>query len=126
MGPRLFDRALAAGALLVLSVPLAVVAALIKATSAGPAIYRQERIGRDGRPFNLYKLRTMRCDVAGASVTIATDSRVTPLGRILRRLKIDELPQLWNIVKGDMAVIGPRPEVRRFVQRYSVEERRIL
>jgi lipopolysaccharide/colanic/teichoic acid biosynthesis glycosyltransferase len=126
MTPRLLDRSLALAGLLVASVPLTLAAAAIKLTSRGPVFYRQERIGRYGHPFRLYKLRTMYTGTAGARVTVAQDVRVTPLGRVLRRTKLDEIPQLWNIVRGDMAVIGPRPEVERFVRRYTADERRIL
>jgi lipopolysaccharide/colanic/teichoic acid biosynthesis glycosyltransferase len=120
------DRVVAAAGLAALSLPLALAAAAVKATSAGPVFYRQPRIGRDGRPFDLVKFRTMRAGAAGAQITVAADSRVTPVGRVLRRLKIDELPQLWNVLKGDMALIGPRPEVPRFVAHYTAEQRAIL
>ena len=123
---RVVDAAIAAIGLLLLAVPLALAAALVKLTSRGPVLYRQQRIGHGGRPFSLYKLRTMRIGAGGTQVTITDDARITTVGRLLRRFKIDELPQLWNIVKGEMALIGPRPEVERFVARYDTEQRRIL
>jgi lipopolysaccharide/colanic/teichoic acid biosynthesis glycosyltransferase len=126
MARRLFDASVAAVGLLLVSLPLALAAAAVKFTSPGPVLYRQVRIGRHGRPFHLYKLRTMHAGATGAHITVATDARVTPVGRVLRRFKIDELPQLWNILKNDMGLIGPRPEVPRFVDRYSPEQRRIL
>jgi lipopolysaccharide/colanic/teichoic acid biosynthesis glycosyltransferase len=98
----------------------------IKLTSRGPALYRQVRIGREGRPFVIYKLRTMSVSAGGAEVTAVADARITPVGRVLRKLKIDELPQLWNVVRGEMAFVGPRPEVPRFVKHYSEAEREIL
>jgi lipopolysaccharide/colanic/teichoic acid biosynthesis glycosyltransferase len=123
---RWFDIAAASAALALVGVPLALAAIAVKTTSRGPAFFVQERIGRFGRPFRLYKLRTMHAANTGALVTVSTDCRVTPVGRVLRRFKIDELPQLWNVLKGDMALIGPRPEVARFVTRYTPEQRQIL
>jgi lipopolysaccharide/colanic/teichoic acid biosynthesis glycosyltransferase len=123
---RCFDVVVAGIALLVLFVPLLLVAVLVKVTSRGPVLYRQQRVGRGGRLFWLYKFRTMRPGDSGPQVTADGDARVTPIGRLLRRSKIDELPQLWNVVRGDMSVIGPRPEVPRFVQHYTPEERCLL
>lgn len=101
---------------LVLSVPLLILAAVaIVLTSPGPVIFRQKRVGRNGRIFVLYKLRTMRTVPDGPQVTATGDERVTWVGRILRRTKVDELPELWNVLKGDMALVGPRPEVPRYV-----------
>jgi lipopolysaccharide/colanic/teichoic acid biosynthesis glycosyltransferase len=104
---------------LVLATPVILVAALlIKLTSRGPAFYSQMRVGRGGRPFRIYKLRSMyhNCERAtGAQWSRKGDPRVTPLGRILRRTHVDELPQLWNILKGDMSLVGPRPERPEFV-----------
>lgn len=101
---------------LVLTAPIVVLAATAVAlTSPGPAIFRQARVGRGGRRFTLYKLRTMRCAIEGPEVTGRHDERITFVGRILRKTKIDELPELWNVVMGDMALVGPRPEVPRYV-----------
>jgi exopolysaccharide biosynthesis polyprenyl glycosylphosphotransferase len=104
--------------LLVLTLPIILIAAvLVRLTSKGPAFYSQTRVGKGGRPFTIFKLRTMYIDSekGGAQWSTAGDPRVTPLGRFLRRTHIDELPQLWNILKGDMSLIGPRPERPEFV-----------
>lgn len=122
---RACDCAFALGGLVVGSVPLALGALAIRLSQPGSVVFRQVRIGRGGRPFELYKLRTMR-PASGAQVTSINDARITPVGRVLRTLKIDEVPQLWNVLRGDMGIIGPRPEVPRFVARYSDAERAIL
>lgn len=121
-----FDVVVSAGALTVLSVPLLLVAGLVALGAKGPVIYRQTRIGRRGRPFEFYKFRTMRVGASGSAVTVGGDSRIYPVGRWLRRLKLDELPQFWNVLRGDMSIIGPRPEVERFVRCYDAAQRRIL
>lgn len=101
---------------LTLSLPLLVLSSLaIAISSSGPVIFRQKRVGRYGQLFVLYKLRTMRPMHEGPEVTASGDERVTWVGRILRRSKVDELPELWNVVKGDMSLVGPRPEVPRYV-----------
>lgn len=108
---RAFD-VLAASSLLVLSAPvLLAAAAMIKATSRGPVMFRQARRGRHGRPFTLYKFRTMKHRSREAKEVLPDDPEVTPVGRLLRRLKVDELPQLWNVLRGDMSVVGPRPDL---------------
>src|SRR5204863_3131464 len=93
----------------------------VRAESKGPALFRQERVGRDGRPFELLKLRTMVADapVRGGVLTAPSDPRVTRLGAVLRRWKLDELPQLVNVLRGDMSLVVPRPEVPRYVAGYS-------
>jgi lipopolysaccharide/colanic/teichoic acid biosynthesis glycosyltransferase len=110
---------LAALVLLVLTAPLVLLSMLlIRLTSRGPALYTQTRVGRGGVPFTIYKLRTMvhRCEsLTGALWSAPGDPRVTPLGRILRRTHLDELPQLWNVLRGDMSLVGPRPERPEFV-----------
>ena len=122
-----FDVAVAAIGLVLASLPMLLAAVLTKATSRGPVFYRQTRVGLHGRPFTLYKFRSMAVRGGeGPSVTAEGDNRITPIGSVLRRWKIDELPQLWSVLIGDMSIIGPRPEVERFVRRYTPEQRRIL
>jgi lipopolysaccharide/colanic/teichoic acid biosynthesis glycosyltransferase len=106
--------------LFVLTLPLMVIAGLlIRLTSRGPAIYTQARLGRNGVPFSIYKLRTMshNCEaVTGPRWCVKGDSRITPIGRLLRKMHIDELPQLWNVLRGEMSLVGPRPERPEIVQ----------
>jgi lipopolysaccharide/colanic/teichoic acid biosynthesis glycosyltransferase len=119
-----------AGAALVVAAPLLGLAALaVKLTSRGPVLYRQSRVGRDGEDFELLKLRTMiaGAETQGAGFAVDRgDPRITPIGSVLRRLSLDELPQLWNVVRGDMSVIGPRPTLRYQVDAYTPEQRRRL
>ena len=114
--------------LLLLSPVMIGMAILIKATSSGPALFSQMRVGRHGRLFRVYKFRSMvsNAEQLGTSVTTAVDRRITPIGRLLRRSKLDELPQLWNVLTGEMSLIGPRPDVPEIVEAYSGEMRRIL
>jgi lipopolysaccharide/colanic/teichoic acid biosynthesis glycosyltransferase len=123
---RALDVALAGAALAATAPLLVVLMAAIRATSPGPACFRQTRIGRDGRPFTLWKLRTMRADAGGPPLTVGDDPRITAIGRWLRRTRLDELPQLWNVVRGDMSLVGPRPEVPRYVALYSPPQRAVL
>jgi Undecaprenyl-phosphate glucose phosphotransferase len=119
---RTFDLALAAAALLVLAPLLLVLAIGVKLSSPGPVFYRQERVGRDGRIFAMLKFRTMRPDAEQQSGPVwaqAADPRVTRLGRVLRRWSLDELPQFWNVLCGDMSLVGPRPERQVFVEQFS-------
>ncbi len=114
---------------LTLAAPALLAAALaIKLSSPGPVFYRQTRVGRGGRLFRIWKLRTMRADADGAGplVTAQDDDRVTPLGRRLRSWKLDELPQLFNVVRGEMSLVGPRPQVPRFVECFDPERRRLV
>jgi lipopolysaccharide/colanic/teichoic acid biosynthesis glycosyltransferase len=126
---RAFDLAGAAGLLLLTSPLLALAALAIKLEDGGPVLYRQRRVGKDGVEFELLKLRTM---IAGAETQGAGwavdkgDPRITRAGRILRRLSLDELPQLWNIVRGDMSLIGPRPTLKYQVEQYEPWKRRRL
>lgn len=108
---RSFDVISAFMALLLLMPLLLLVSLLIKLTMPGPVLFRQTRIGYGGRPFTIYKFRSMKVNRSKVSITLSSDNRITPLGRFLRRSKIDELPQLWNILRGDMSVVGPRPDV---------------
>ena len=126
MAKRLFDVLISGIVLAFLSVPFLVVGLLIRVTSAGPVFYRQRRIGRDGGPFLIYKFRTMRVTDSGPWVTAEGDARITRVGGFLRRWKIDELPQFWNVFRGDMSIIGPRPEVEKFVLLYTLAQREIL
>jgi len=123
---RLLDLAASASGLVLLSPLFAVLAVAVKASSPGPVFHRGERIGRGGKPFTLYKFRSMCVGDGGPAITRAGDPRVTAVGRFLRRTKLDELPQLINIVTGDMSLVGPRPEAPRYVEMYDDEQRRIL
>jgi lipopolysaccharide/colanic/teichoic acid biosynthesis glycosyltransferase len=118
-----------AGAGVVLLSPLfLVVALLVKAGDGGPVFFRQERVGYRGRPFRIWKFRTMvpEAEARGLPLTVGKDARVTQVGAWLRRLKLDELPQLFNVLAGDMTLVGPRPEVPRYVASYGLEQRRVL
>ena len=123
---RFFDIVCAALGLLVLSPVLLVCALLVGLTSPGGVLFRQERIGKDGVPFTIYKFRSMRKDNAGLKISTSRDTRITPVGRVLRKTKLDELPQLWNVLKGDMSFVGPRPEVREYTDLYTPEQRQVL
>jgi len=113
--PRQAEAAIALAGLVMVAPLIALAAIAVAVTSRGPVIFRQKRMGRQGRPFTMYKLRTMRVTNSGPQVTAGDDVRVTPMGKFLRKTKLDELPELWNILKGDMSLIGPRPEVPRYV-----------
>jgi lipopolysaccharide/colanic/teichoic acid biosynthesis glycosyltransferase len=128
MMKRLFDLLSSLFGLLLLSPLFAVVAVLIKIDSRGTVLFKQERMGRKFRPFFIYKFRTMVRDAqrSGLQITAGGDARVTSVGSILRKTKIDELPQLINVVKGDMSLVGPRPEVRKYVEYYKKEYEAIL
>jgi lipopolysaccharide/colanic/teichoic acid biosynthesis glycosyltransferase len=119
---RALDVAIAGAGLVVTSPVLAVGALVVKLQDRGPVLYRQTRVGKDGVDFELLKLRTMvvGAEKQGAGFAVDKgDTRITSVGRVLRRLSIDELPQLWNVVKGDMSVIGPRPTLRYQVEQYD-------
>lgn len=122
---RLFDFAAAAAGLLVLAPVMLIIALRIKMEDGGPVLFKQERIGLDGEPFNILKFRTMVTDAQkrGPQVTTDKDPRITRIGGFLRHYKLDELPQLINVAKGDMSVVGPRPEVPRYVATYSPQMR---
>jgi lipopolysaccharide/colanic/teichoic acid biosynthesis glycosyltransferase len=128
MPKRLFDLTAATAGLVVLSPVLLVLGLLVRFSSPGPVFYRANRVGRHGVPFKLLKFRTMvaNADRLGPGVTGAADARITPVGRFLRRSKLDELPQLINVVRGEMSLVGPRPEDPRYVALYSAAQRRVL
>ena len=123
---RLLDVVGSVAGLLILSPLFGVLAIAVKLSSPGPVLHRGQRVGRAERLFTLYKFRSMRVGEAGPSITVAGDPRVTGVGRFLRRTKLDELPQLINVLVGDMSLVGPRPEAPRYVAMYSTEQRRIL
>ena len=128
MAKRLLDVLVASLGLLVLAPLLVVIACAVRLDSPGPALFRQTRISRGGRHFQILKFRTMRASPAsdGPQIAAANDSRITRLGALLRRAKLDELPQLINVVKGDMSLVGPRPEVPEYVAFYPEELRDIV
>lgn len=126
MAKRLFDIVLSALGLALLAPLLVVVALWIKLDSAGPVLFRQQRVGRHGRPFFIHKFRTMRVDNAGPQITVGADPRITRSGRLLRASKLDELPQLWDVLRGAMSFVGPRPEVPRYVALYPAELRELV
>ncbi|AZA08249.1 sugar transferase [Corynebacterium pseudopelargi] len=113
---RTIDIVASAGGLAVLAVPMVAVAVAVKVSSPGPVFFTQERVGKDGEHFNLIKFRSMRpaVDDTAAQVTAGGDPRITKIGGFLRNWKLDELPQLFNVLKGDMSLVGPRPEVPRY------------
>ena len=125
---RLYDLVFSSLGLIVLSPLFLVIAAVMKLTDAGPVIFRQRRIGLAGRPVHILKFRTMvvNAERAGLSVTCGGDARITPIGRLLRKTKLDELPQLWNVFRGEMSLVGPRPEVPQYVERYTPGQRKVL
>jgi len=126
---RALDVAIAGAGLVAASPLLALSALAIKLEDGGPVLYRQTRVGKDGVDFELLKLRTMvvGAEQLGAGYAVNRgDSRITKIGRLLRRLSLDELPQLWNVVRGDMSIIGPRPTLRYQVERYDDRQRRRL
>lgn len=125
---RIVDILFSLAGLLVLSPLFATVSLFIKLDSRGPVFFRQERVGRHFRPFSMYKFRTMKdgADKEGAPVTVAGDERITRAGRLLRKYKIDELPQLFNVLIGDMSLVGPRPEIGRYVRLFSADYKKLL
>ncbi len=128
MAKRLFDILASGLGLLLLSPLLLGVALWIKWDSPGPVMFRQQRVGRFGRPFFIHKFRSMRVDAPalGPQITIGEDPRITRSGRFIRRSKIDELPQLWDVFRGEMSLVGPRPEVPRYVALYPAALRDIV
>ncbi len=125
---RFFDLVGASIGLLALAPLFACVALAIKLDDRGPIFFSQRRVGRFGRPFHIHKFRTMvqNAELLGPSITAAGDPRVTPIGRWLRKTKLDELPQLFNVIKGEMSLVGPRPEVEQYTRLYNGEQREVL
>jgi len=125
---RAFDLVASGAGLIILSPLLLGIALAVRLTSPGPALYRARRVGQHGEEFTLYKFRSMvaNADRQGPGITAAQDRRITRVGRFLRRTKLDELPQLLNVLRGDMSLVGPRPEDPRYVALYTPEQRRIL
>jgi lipopolysaccharide/colanic/teichoic acid biosynthesis glycosyltransferase len=128
MVKRALDASIACVGLVLFSPLLVLVALAIKLQSCGGVLFRQERIGRAFKPFLIYKFRTMTKDAPsrGASITAAGDARITGVGRLLRKTKLDELPQLWNVLKGDMSLVGPRPEVKKYVDLFRDDYAELL
>jgi lipopolysaccharide/colanic/teichoic acid biosynthesis glycosyltransferase len=120
MFKRLFDVVSALFGLLIFGLPMLAVAAWIKIDSAGPVFFRQERVGRHGKVFRIHKFRTMRADAEqrGPQLTVGADARVTRAGRVLRANRLDELPQFFDVLAGDMSLVGPRPDVPRYVDQW--------
>jgi lipopolysaccharide/colanic/teichoic acid biosynthesis glycosyltransferase len=127
-GKRVFDVVVATAALVLLAPVLLVIALVVKLDSPGPVLYRQARVRRGGQLFRVLKFRTMVVDAdrLAPNVSAAGDPRITRIGRFLRRWYLDELPQLLNVVRGDMSLVGPRPETPEFVELYTPEERSVL
>ncbi len=125
---RAVDLVIAVPGLILASPLIAVAAVAIKLDSRGSVFYRGSRVGRDGHEFRIVKLRSMvaGAESAGSAVTSADDPRITGVGRFLRRTKVDEVPQLWNVIRGDMSLVGPRPEHPDYVRLYTPEQRRVL
>ena len=125
MAKRLFDIAFALLALLLLGPLLLLVALWVRLDSPGPVFFRQQRVGRSGQLFDIYKFRTMQtgAEAMGPQITVGEDARITRAGVWLRRAKVDELPQFLNVLRGDMSVVGPRPEVPRYVAQYPADVR---
>jgi lipopolysaccharide/colanic/teichoic acid biosynthesis glycosyltransferase len=125
---RAFDVIVSAAALLILAPLLAILAVAVKLNSPGPCFYRGSRVGRHGKPFRIIKFRSMvaNAEQLGGSCTASDDARITGIGRFLRRYKLDEIPQLFNVLSGDMSLVGPRPEVTKYVNMFTPEESEIL
>ena len=125
---RVCDFVLSLMGIIVLSPIFIIVSIAIKLDSKGKILFLQKRVGRYGKEFNIYKFRTMVSDAErlGKQITVGNDNRITKVGAFLRKYKIDELPQLFNVLKGDMSLVGPRPEVPKYVKLYSDEQKKVL
>lgn len=125
-GRRFLDVTVAVMGLLLLSLPMLLLYLLVRVSSPGPGIFRQPRVGQGGRPFTMYKFRTMHTGATGLAVTARCDPRLTKVGKLLREWSLDELPQLWNVLRGDMTLVGPRPETFGLAERYTSDCRWIF
>jgi lipopolysaccharide/colanic/teichoic acid biosynthesis glycosyltransferase len=125
---RLFDTLFSFIGLIILSPLLIIIAILVKLGSSGPVFFKGERIGKKGKPFKMFKFRTMvvNADKLGGPSTAMDDPRLTEMGKFLKRFQLDEIPQLINVLKGDMSIVGPRPEVRMYVDMMTEEERNLI
>ncbi|MCD2502379.1 sugar transferase [Clostridium sp. NSJ-145] len=125
---RIFDFFLALIGIIVISPILIIVSIAIKLDSPGKVMFLQRRVGRYGKEFNIYKFRTMipNAEKVGKQITVGKDNRITKVGAFLRKYKIDELPQLFNVLKGEMSLVGPRPEVPKYVALYTEEQKKVL
>lgn len=125
---RIFDIVVSFIGLLVLGIPLIIIALIIKITSEGPVFYRQTRVGKNNKDFKIFKFRTMVVDAdkKGMLITVGEDKRITKIGKFLRKTKLDELPQLINVFIGSMSFVGPRPEVRKYVELYDDFQKNVL
>jgi lipopolysaccharide/colanic/teichoic acid biosynthesis glycosyltransferase len=125
---RIFDFLVSLIGILIISPVFIIVSIAIKLDSTGKVMFLQRRVGRYGKEFNIYKFRTMITDAEkiGKQITVGKDNRITKVGAFLRKFKIDELPQLFNVLKGDMSLVGPRPEVPKYVALYNKEQKKVL
>lgn len=125
---RIFDIVFSSLGIIILSPMLLIVAICIKTTSVGPVFFKQERVGKNKKNFKILKFRTMinNAEMVGKQITVGDDNRITRVGYFLRKYKIDELPQLFNVFIGDMSLVGPRPEVPRYVELYSYEQNQVF
>ena len=128
MAKRIFDIFFSLLGLAVLGLPMLIISLIIKLTDRGPVLYKQVRVGKDGVEFKIFKFRTMvvNADKIGAQITVGADPRITPIGRFLRGTKLDELPQLLNVLAGTMSFVGPRPEVPKYVAMYNPDQKKVL
>jgi len=123
---RIFDILASAVGLVLLAPLLLVIAVIMKLKMPGPVLFKQERIGRKGKSFTIFKFRSMILNHDGSTISVKGENRITPFGAFLRRYKLDELPELWNVVRGDMSLVGPRPDMPEYLNQLAGEEKLIL